>query len=145
MLLVLLPVGVAAAVGWYVYRNWTGKFGAIRLGENGTSRFSFDSDTPWVRYPVMAVAGVVAAVSTLPLVVSALWRVATGALERWTGQSWGSGGGARGAWSRLGLGLGGSGTQRFTTRDSFARGRADYSIVDDDEGELLGEESDEEV
>jgi len=36
-------------------------------------------------------------------------------------------------------------TARFTTRDSFARGRGDYAIVDEDEGELLGEESDEEV
>lgn len=34
--------------------------------------------------------------------------------------------------------------KRFTTRRSFAR-TADYEAVDDDEGELLGEESDEEV
>jgi hypothetical protein len=37
------------------------------------------------------------------------------------------------------------GSKRFTTRDSFARGRGDYAVVDDDEGELLGDESDEEV
>jgi hypothetical protein len=36
-------------------------------------------------------------------------------------------------------------SRRFTTRDSFARGRGDYAIVDEDEGELLGDESDEEV
>jgi hypothetical protein len=35
--------------------------------------------------------------------------------------------------------------RRFTTRYSFARGRGDYAIVDEDEGELLGDESDEEV
>lgn len=41
--------------------------------------------------------------------------------------------------------FGGSRPARFTTRDSFARGRGDYAVVDDDEGELLGDESDEDV
>jgi hypothetical protein len=41
--------------------------------------------------------------------------------------------------------LGKGRSRRFTTRDSFARGRGDYAIVDEDEGELLGDESDEEV
>ncbi|KIH95132.1 vacuolar protein sorting protein [Sporothrix brasiliensis 5110] len=143
--IVLVSVGAAAAVAWYVYRNWTGKFGAIRLGEGGSSRFTVDSDAPYIKYPIMAAAGVVAVVGTLPLLATALWRTATGALERRAGGS--SGGGARGAWSRLGLGLGlgGGGSRRFTTRDSFARGRGDYAIVDDDEGELLGDDSDEDV
>jgi hypothetical protein len=35
--------------------------------------------------------------------------------------------------------------RRFTTRDSFARGSGDYAVVDTDEGELLGEDSDEDV
>ena len=35
--------------------------------------------------------------------------------------------------------------KRFTTRDSFARGTGDYAVVDTDEGELLGEDSDEDV
>jgi hypothetical protein len=39
----------------------------------------------------------------------------------------------------------GYGGQRYTSRSSFARGRGDYAVVDDDEGELLGEDSDEEV
>jgi len=41
--------------------------------------------------------------------------------------------------------LGRGGNRRFTTRDSFARGRGGYAVVDEDEGELLGDESDEEV
>ncbi|KAM6531436.1 vacuolar protein sorting/targeting protein PEP1 [Fusarium solani] len=62
----------------------------------------------------------------MPLVITSLWRSATGVYERVSNRSRG------GNWSR-----------RYTTRDSFAR--SDYSMVDDDEGELLGEESDEEV
>ncbi|KAL8716793.1 MAG: hypothetical protein Q9225_005910, partial [Loekoesia sp. 1 TL-2023] len=32
---VLLPGGIATAVGYWVWRNWDGKFGRIRLGEQG--------------------------------------------------------------------------------------------------------------
>jgi hypothetical protein len=81
---------------------------------------SFDGEAPWVKYPVMAVAGLVAVAQALPLLTSSLWRSATNAFGRGRGR-------------------------RFTTRDSFARGRGDYAIVDEDEGELLGDESDEEV
>lgn len=68
----------------------------------------------------MLVAGLVAVLQALPLLVSSLWRTASGAFGR-------------------------NRATRFTTRDSFARGRGDYAAVDDDEGELLGDESDEEV
>jgi hypothetical protein len=133
-------IGLAGAIGWYVHRNWSGKFGTIRLGETpisgGGAGFSFDSDSPLVKYPVVAISAAVAVVGAVPLVLSALWRTAQGAAERW----FGVGGGSRGAWSRLGRG----GAAPFTTRDSFARGRSDYAIVDEDEGELLGEDSDEE-
>lgn len=81
---------------------------------------SFDGEAPWIKYPVLVVAGIVAVAQALPLLAASLWRSASGAFGR-----------SRGA--------------RFTTRDSFARGRGDYAVVDDDEGELLGEESDEEV
>jgi len=138
---VTLPIGLAAAVGWYVYRNWTGKFGTIRLGDGagaGGGRGLLDSDAPWVKYPVIALSAAVALVGAIPLVAAALWRTAAGAAERW---GFGSG---RGAWSRVGGG-GGAGTRPFTTRDSFARGRGDYDAVDEDEGELLGDDSDEEV
>ncbi|KAK3362966.1 hypothetical protein B0T25DRAFT_468582 [Lasiosphaeria hispida] len=138
---VVIPVGIAAAAGWWVWRNWSGKFGQIRLGEPGSGS-AFDSDQPWIRYPVIALSAVVAVVGALPLVAAGLWRTARGAAERWGLV----GGGSRGSWSRLGgAGLANGGTRRFTTRDSFARGSGDYAIVDEDEGELLGEESDEEV
>ena len=126
---VLIPFAAAGGIGWYVWRNWNGKFGQIRLGENSST---FDSDQPWIKYPVIAISAVVAVFAALPYLATGLWRAATSTYERVRGggrsQSWFSGG-----------------TRRFTTRDSFARGRGDYSAVDDDEGELLGEESDEEV
>lgn len=125
---VVIPFGLAAAVGWYVHKNWNGKFGQIRLGENSST---FDSSQPWIKYPVIAISAVAALVTALPLVGASLWRLATSSYERAGGErgrSWFSGG-----------------ARRFTTRDSFARGQGDYAIVDDDEGELLGEESDEEV
>jgi hypothetical protein len=43
-----------------------------------------------------------------------------------------------------GGGYGGYG-RTYTSRSSFARGRGDYAVVDPDEGELLGDDSDEEV
>lgn len=125
---VVIPFALAGAIGTYIYRNWHGKFGQIRLGDNSST---FDSDQPWVKYPVIAVSAVGAVAAATPLLLSSLWRTLTGAYERVGGsrnRSWFSGG-----------------NRRFTTRDSFARGRGDYSAVDDDEGELLGEESDDEV
>ncbi|KAL0469081.1 signal sequence binding protein [Neurospora intermedia] len=137
---VVLPVAAASAIGWWVYRHWDGKFGQIRLGEQGASTMEFfDADRPWVKYPVIALSAVVALAGAMPLVLGALWRTAKSTAERW---GIGGGGGGRGGWSRL---EGGSASRTFRTRDSFARGRGDYTIVDEDEGELLGEESDEEV
>ncbi|KKA30129.1 hypothetical protein TD95_002003 [Thielaviopsis punctulata] len=132
----ILPIGIAVAAGSWVYRNWNGKFGQIRLGEPNTGSRSglaaghalLDRDAPWVRYPVIALSAGVALVASLPLVAQGLWRSLTSTYERVSGGGFGEGFGAR----------------RFTTRDSFARGTADYAIVDEDEGELLGEESDEE-
>lgn len=69
----------------------------------------------------MAVAAAVAVAQAIPLLASSLWRSASGSLGRNVPN------------------------RRFTTRDSFARGRGDYAVVDEDEGELLGEDSDEEV
>lgn len=128
---ILIPIGIASAVGWWVYRNWASNFGQIRLGEQG----GFDQDAPWIKYPVIAISAVVAVIGALPLVAASLWRGATSLYSKVSG----GGGGASYSW------LGGSGPRRFTTRDSFARGRADYDIVDEDEGELLGDDSDEEV
>lgn len=129
---IIIPISLAAAAGWWVYRNWRGKFGQIRLGEQN----GFGSDAPWVKYPVIAVSGVVAVVGALPLLAGSLWRVVSSAWDRARS---GRDGGGRYDWLR------GNSQRRFTTRDSFARGRGDYAIVDEDEGELLGDDSDEEV
>jgi len=113
---IIIPIAIACGVGLWVYRNWEGKFGQIRLGEQS----SFNDEAPYIKYPVMLIAGVVAVVAALPMLASSLWKMVSGA-------------------------LGTSRNTRFTTRDSFARGRGTYAAVDDDEGELLGDESDEEV
>jgi len=127
-LAIVLPFAAAGGVGYYVWKNWDGKFGRIRLGEPGGGS-AFDSDAPWVKWPIAAVSGLVAVAAALPLLVGSVWRWAAGRM--------GGGGG----------GIGGGGYGRtYTSRSSFARGRGEYSVVDPDEGELLGdEESDEDV
>lgn len=129
---ITIPIAVAAGVGYWVWRNWSTRFGQIRLGEQCKSRFpevgmytydlaaSFDGEEPYIKYPVLVIAGVVAVVQATPLLAASLWRSASGLFGRGRGR-------------------------RFTTRDSFARGRGDYAVVDTDEGELLGEDSDEDV
>ncbi|KAI0196247.1 hypothetical protein EV127DRAFT_331292 [Xylaria flabelliformis] len=129
---VVVPIAFAALVGWWVYNNWQGKFGQIRLGEQS----SLDNDSPWIKYPVIAVSAVVAVIGALPLVASSVWRTVSSAFKKLSRRGDGSG---RYSWLPSG------GPRRFTTRDSFARGRGDYAIVDEDEGELLGEDSDDEV
>lgn len=79
----------------------------------------WDAERPWIKYPIMAIAVVVAVVVSLPDTMRRL---------------------GRSIWSRFR----GGGT-RYTTRSSFARGRGDYNVVETDEGELLGEDSDEEA
>lgn len=119
---IVIPLLVASGAGYWVWRNWDGKFGRIRLGDHGGS--VFDAGSPWVKYPIMGVAVVVAVAVAIPDVVGRIWRFV----------------GARTGWS------GGAGaTGRYTTRSSFTRGRGDYAEVDDDEGELLGSDSEEEV
>lgn len=68
---------------------------------------------------MLAISAVVAVIITLPTLALSAWRAVSGLFGR-------------------------SRTARFTTRSSFARG-ANYAPVDEDEGELLGEDSDEEV
>lgn len=80
---------------------------------------TFDSQAPYIKYPVLAIAGAGALIIAAPSVVASVW-----------------------GWLRKTLG--GRGNARFTTRGSFARG-ADYEAVDESEGELLGEDSDDEV
>ena len=115
VLAVLLPAGIASAVGYWVWRNWDGKFGRIRLGDSGGA---FDANRPWIAYPIMAVSAIVAVVAATPVLLGSVWR------------------GVKGLFG---------GGRRYTTRDSFARGRGNYVGVDPDEDELLGEDEDEEV
>jgi hypothetical protein len=67
----------------------------------------------------MAISAVAALVIALPALLASIWR---GVSSLFRGRR----------------------TARYTTRSSFARG-ADYAPVDEDEGELLGDESDEDV
>ncbi|KAL2212355.1 vacuolar protein sorting/targeting protein 10 [Sarocladium strictum] len=127
---VVIPFALAGCIGWYVFKNWDGKFGQIRLGD---SMSTFDSEQPWIKYPVIVISAVAAVAASIPFLLTSLWRTATGAYQRV-----GAGGSGGRDWFS-------SGQRRFTTRDSFARRRGDYSGVDDDEGELLGDDSDEEV
>lgn len=123
---IIVPVTLAMAVGYFVWQNWDGKFGRIRLGDgsgsplSGTRSTLFSADGPVVRGGVAVAAGVVAVLGVVPLVVGAVGRAALGMWDRLRG-----------------------GGRRYTSRQSFSRGQ--YSIVDEDEGELLGNESDEEA
>ncbi|KAI0882701.1 Oligoxyloglucan reducing end-specific cellobiohydrolase [Annulohypoxylon maeteangense] len=128
---IVLPFGFASLAGWWVYRNWQSKFGQIRLGEQS----AFNSDSPWVKYPVVAVSAVVAVIGAMPLLIGSLWRSVSSSVDRFRGAR---DSGGRYDWLR-------GSQRRYTTRDSFARGRGDYAIVDEDEGELLGDDSDDEV
>ncbi|ORY05058.1 vacuolar protein sorting/targeting protein 10 [Clohesyomyces aquaticus] len=116
-LIVIVSFLAAGGIGYYIWRNWDGKFGRIRLGDNYTS---LDSDSPLISWPVAAISGLVAVVAAVPLLIGSLWKMIAGR-------------------------FGGYGGRTYTSRSSFARGRGDYAVVDPDEGELLGEDSDEDV
>ena len=114
----VLPIGLATAVGYWVYNHWDGKLGSIQLG-GGSSSDVFDSSQPWIRYPIAVVAGTAAVASAIPLLLRSLWRSATGLFGK-------------------------GGDSRYTTRGDFARGGR-YARVDPDEDELLGDDDEDEV
>jgi hypothetical protein len=116
---IIIPIAAAAGIGYWVWNKWDGKFGRIRLGDGS----SISGDNPWIAWPVAAISAVVAVVAAIPLLVGSIWRSIAG---------------------RFGRGSYYAG-RTYTSRSSFARGRGDYAVVDNDEGELLGEDSDEEV
>lgn len=131
---IVVPIAAAAGVGFWVYKNWDGKFGRIQLGDGGAtgSRIgmggALDRDAPWVKYPVLVISGVVAVLAAVPMVVGSVWRSLS--------TRFGRGGGGR---------YGGVG-RPYTSRSSFSRGRGGYAVVDEeDEGELLGEDSEDEA
>ena len=116
LVVIVLPISAAAGIGYLVWsRIQSGAgFGQIRLGEASSSS-AFAADQPWIRYPVAVISGLVAVVTAIPLLVGAGWKAIM---------------------NRFGPG------RRYTSRQSFARGRGDYSIVDD-EDELLGDDEEE--
>ncbi|KAF2733241.1 vacuolar protein sorting/targeting protein 10 [Polyplosphaeria fusca] len=118
-LAVVLPFLAAGGIGWYVWKNWDGKFGRIRLGE-GYGAVGGGGQSAWVAVPIAVLSGIVAVVAAVPMLIGSMWRAVS---------------------SRFG----GYGGRTYTSRSSFARGRGDYAVVDPDEGELLGDESDEDV
>jgi hypothetical protein len=132
---VVIPIGFACAAGYYVWRNWDGKFGRIRLGGDGGPGFSALGDgrtrqSPWVEYPIAFISGLVAVAVATPLLLASLWRSAKSAMGMET----------RGRYGAL------NGGRTYTSRSSFARGRGEFGAEQvEDEGELLGDESDEEV
>ena len=117
---IMSPLAVAGAAGYYAYSRWDGKFGQIRLGEDaGTSQSFLSRDSWFVTVPIAIVAGIVAVARALPLLVTSLWRGASGFI-------------------RLGRGRGYS--RPYASRGSFAARRGDYTSIVDDEDELLGVE-----
>ncbi|KAL9098574.1 MAG: hypothetical protein Q9163_005794 [Psora crenata] len=124
VLVIVLPVSIAMGVGYWVYQNWDGKFGRIRLGEGGSGGNGavFDADQPWIKYPIMGLSAVVAVVASMPLVLGSAWRGLLGIFGR------------GGGYGRVGT---------YTSRSDFSRG-GHYAVVDPDEDELLGEDDEEE-
>jgi hypothetical protein len=121
---IVIPILAAAGIGYYVWTRWGSQLGQIRLGDSSFGSGAggaFSSEQPWVAWPVAIVSGLIAVIAAVPLLVGSLYRSAS---------------------SRFG---GGASARTYTSRSSFARGRGDYASVDDDEGELLGDDSDEEV
>ena len=118
---IVIPVAVAAGIGYWVWQNWEGKFGRIRLGDgigpisSTTGHSAFDREAPWIKFPVLALSGVVAVLAAIPMVVGSVWKMVSTRLGR-----------SRGGYQRS-----------YNSRSSFARGRGDYAAVADDEGELV--------
>jgi hypothetical protein len=114
---IVAPIAVAGAVGYYIYTKWDGKFGQIRLGETSTGTQGILSrDSLLVTVPIAIIAGIVAVAKALPLLVTSLWRSASG-------------------YMRVGNR---SYPRPYASRASFAARRGDYSSVVEDEDELLG-------
>ena len=124
LLVFVLPITIATGAGYWVYQNWDGKFGRIRLGEGGGSGGTgavFDADQPWLKYPIMGLSAIVAVVAAMPLLLTSAWRGVAGLF------------GMGGGYGRVGT---------YTSRSDFSSGGR-YAVVDPDEDELLGEDEEE--
>lgn len=126
---IVIPIGLAGAIGYYIYTRWGRDFGRIQLGDGSFGRGGLSGgswlskDSPLVTVPVMVVAGAFAVASALPLLAMSLWRSVRGYIRIPS-----SGG------------RGGRGSQRpYASRGAFAARRGDYvGVVNEDEDELLG-------
>ena len=107
-----IPFALAGGIGYYVWMNWDGKFGRIKLGDTS----SFDNDSPWIRWPVTLLSGLVAVLVSAPLLVSSFWKSISILLSTYTSGA-------------------------YTSRNSFARNVGAYTVVDNDDRDLLGEDS----
>ena len=117
LIAIVLPIAAAGGIGYWVWTRYQqGSFGRIRLGDSSGGS-AFDAEQPWVKYPVAALSAIVAVVAAVPLLIGAGWSALRGLF---------------------------GGSRRYTTRQSFARGRGDYAVVDPDEDELLGDDDDDE-
>ena len=117
---IVIPLGLAAGAGYFIYTRWDGKFGQIRLGEGvGGSEGFISRSSPLITVPIAVIAGIVAVAKALPLLATSLWRTVSGYVP-------------------LGRGGGGGASRPYASRGSFAARRGDYAHVVDDEDELLG-------
>lgn len=88
-------------------------------GRFGAIRLGEDAQDNLAQYPIIAISAVVAVTMAIPGILAAIGR--------WVGARF-------------------TRPRRYTTRSSFARGRGDYSVVNnDDEGELLGSDDEDDV
>lgn len=127
---IVVPIAAAAAVGWWVYTRFEGRFGLgqIRLGDSGSALRSAATGGrggDWTKYPVMIISGAAAVAMVAPMLLLSLFRNIK----------------ERTPWRSRGYGY-----QPYTSRGSFSRGNRDYvSVGGQDERDLLGEDSDEDV
>jgi hypothetical protein len=89
--IILLTFGMAGVAGYIFWKRCAdGRFGQIRLGDGDPSSQPF-----YIRYPLIAISGIVAAAVLLPDVIVSAWKWIRGKFAR---------------------------QRRFTSRESFARG-----------------------
>lgn len=112
--LFLAIVAPVIAAGVIGWFVWT----RVLDGRFGAIRLGEDNNgqSPFVRYPIIVISAIVALAVSIPTILGAIGSWASSKLTR---------------------------TRRYTSRSSFARG-ADYSVVNTDEGELLGSDDEDE-
>jgi hypothetical protein len=115
-LFMAVVIPIGAAAG-VGYWVWTRVLG----NHFGAIRLGEERENRVVEYLIIGVSGVVAVVLAVPSILAAIGGWIGRVTQRWRG-----------------------GQRRYTTRSSL-RGRGEYSIVADDEGELLGDSDEEDV